>query len=204
MIFFTLSYYFNVILFFLIWLQSTMLNNHLIIYLAPMSVLIRRYMAEILPIWRKTLSSQPINYSYLGTKATFGVLALPLLVTYVLKAYPMTSYWFSAQTSRKDFAVQGVMLKTKSKRGDLPSRPTPIPRSRMRAAQDVYPNRSVPEVISKLYYSFLRYKRTVRLGANRSKALGWRDYDIQFRLKISATPIFHLQFSTRSCTFVHA
>ena len=53
---------------------------------------IRRYMAEILPIWRKTLSSQPINYSYLGTKATFGVLALPLLVTYVLKAYPMTSY----------------------------------------------------------------------------------------------------------------
>lgn len=31
--------------------------------------------------------------------------------------------------------------------------------------------------------ALLKYMHTIRLGANRAKALDWKDYDIQFRLK---------------------
>ena len=39
-----------------------------------------------------------------------------------------------------------------------------------------------------------KYIRTIRLGASRVKSLGWRDYDIQFRLKKEANP--SLSFGT--------
>ncbi|XP_056022019.1 uncharacterized protein LOC130054933 [Ostrea edulis] len=36
--------------------------------------------------------------------------------------------------------------------------------------------------------SLFKYMHTIRLGDSRSKALGWRDYDIQFRLKKERNP----------------
>lgn len=36
--------------------------------------------------------------------------------------------------------------------------------------------------------ALFKYMHTIRLGASRAKALGWRDYDIQFRLKKECNP----------------
>jgi hypothetical protein len=41
-----------------------------------------------------------------------------------------------------------------------------------------------PECCAALF----KYQHTIRLGAGRSKSLGWRDYDIQFRLKKERNP----------------
>lgn len=51
-----------------------------------------------------------------------------------------------------------------------------------------------PECTTALF----KYIHTVRLGASRSPGLGWRDYDVQFRLKRSKTPIYLSQWLTKS------